>query len=384
VAAVELFVYAWTRRSRAVSESLKGIVVFGLGFAIAVVPWILHDNVLKGNVIPRMELAAPDTLTPSIRNDYASIKDAEHPHGLPKELAIDPKNAACTEQTGGKEELDRYWGFSGGLQHYLTLPWRVVMNADAAGYYVTTMPALLLFPLLLLLPMFWTKRGKWLRWLVFATAFLIVQWMFVANGVPWYGIGIFLGLVVGLEAFVALAPDVPNKSLAVFLIALSLLISFAMRVWQFEQQRNLFEYPMGKVSAQALRMRTIPYYDQITSIVMQRNASLPDRPYLYRVGTFIPYFIPKNLEVIGLVDHQLDYFHCLNQEKNPELTLKRLKALGFNSIIFDTNTATIEKDLNGSLHKKVQEFVDFLNTPSLHLQVLVNDPGQGVAFVLIP
>jgi len=157
-----------------------------------------------------------------------------------------------------------------------------------------------------------------------------------------------------------------------------------MRFWQFEQQRNLLEYPLGKISAEALRIRTIPYYDDIRTIVTQRHDSMPDRPYLYRVGTFIPYFIPKNSEIIGSSDQQLDLFNCLNQEHNPELTLKRLKALGFNSIIFDTNTATIEEDPNGTLHKKAQAFVDFLNTPSLNLQILVSDPAAGVAFVLIP
>jgi hypothetical protein len=111
---------------------------------------------------------------------------------------------------------------------------------------------------------------------------------------------------------------------------------------------------------------------------------MPDRPYLYRVGTFIPYFIPKNSEVIGATDNQLDLFNCLNQEHNPALTLQRIKALGFNSIIFDTNTATIERDQEGSLHKKVQDFVDFLNNPTLHLQIVINDSQQGVAFILLP
>jgi len=66
------------------------------------------------------------------------------------------------------------------------------------------------------------------------------------------------------------------------------------------------------------------------------------------------------------------------------VTPDRLQALGFNSVIFDTNTATIEKDLNGTLHKKVQAFVDFLNTAPLGFRVLVNDPDAGVVFVLLP
>ena len=141
---------------------------------------------------------------------------------------------------------------------------------------------------------------------------------------------------------------------------------------------------MGKVSSDALREITIPYYDGISATVMDRHTSIPDRPYLYRVGTFIAYFIPKNLEVIAINDHQLDAFNCLYQERNPELTIKRLKKLGFNSIVFDTNTATIEKDEQGSLHKKVNAFVEFVNDPKSQVQTVVSDSDAGIAYILIP
>ncbi len=85
-----------------------------------------------------------------------------------------------------------------------------------------------------------------------------------------------------------------------------------------------------------------------------------------------------------MADHQLDFFNCLYQERDPSITVKRLKALGFNSIVFDTNTATIERNSEGSLHKKVNAFVSFLNNPESGLQVVINDPRAGVAFILIP
>lgn len=140
---------------------------------------------------------------------------------------------------------------------------------------------------------------------------------------------------------------------------------------------------MGKASAEVMRERTIPHYNNVADIVLDRYENLEGRPYVYRVGTFIPYFIPRNLEVIGLTDHQLDRFNCLYQERDKQLTLKRLKALGFNSIVFDTNTATIERDPNGSLHQKVNAFVDFLNSPDLGFNIVINDTGAGIAFVLI-
>jgi hypothetical protein len=213
---------------------------------------------------------------------------------------------------------------------------------------------------------------------------MLYEWMFLANGIPWYGIGVFLGLAVGLEALFVYAPGRVGRTIAGVFLGLALLTNFGQRFWQFEQQRNLFEYPTGKVTKEALLERTIPHYNDIINLVKVRSVTMPDRPYLYRVGTFIPYFIPKNLEVIAATDHQLDMFNCLNQERDAALTVQRLKGLGFNSIIFDTNTATIERDSSGSLHRKVQAFVDFVNDPASSLDVVVYDMRAGVSFILIP
>ncbi len=361
----------WDRR--AVSGAARLCLAFGIGLVIAIAPWIEHNNLERGRILPILDLSAPNTLSPT----GIGITD------LPPELAVDLQGPSCTS-TGTREELDRYWGFHSGWSLYLTLPWRTVMNMDSTGYYVTTIPALLLFPLLLLLPYFWKREGRWLRWLWLGTGMMLVEWVFLANGIPWYGVGMLLGMVIGLEALVTHAPDRQNRIVAGILIAFSLIIAFGLRFWQFEQQRSIFEYSMGKISAEAMREVTIPWYGQISDVVSERHASMPDRPYLYRVGTFISYFIPRNLEVIGISDHQLDVFNCLYQERDPALTVKRLKALRINSIVFDTNTATIEKDEGGSLHKKVSAFVNFANDPRSGLQIVVSDEKAGIAYILIP
>jgi hypothetical protein len=366
--------------------SLSALAVFLIGFLVVIAPWVWHNNIQNGHIIPTsIALGAPNkiSLKLGIKSSDIQSQFGEPVRVLPPELLVDKEHPAC-KGTGHREEVDRYWGFSIGWRHYLTLPWRTVLNLDSAGYYVTTMPALLLFPLLLLLPYFWSRRGKWLRWMWISTLFILLEWMFTANGIPWYGIGVFLGLVLCIEAFMARSPDVFSRTIAGVLIGIALFSNFAHRFWQFDQQRNLFEYPIGRASAEVMRERTIPHYDDIAEIAVELYRTRPDRPYLYRVGTFIPYFIPRNLEVIGIVDHQLDMFNCMYQERDTELTLKRLKALGFSSIIFDTNTATIERDSNGSLHKKVQAFVDFLNDPKSGVQVVVNDTDGGVVYVIIP
>ncbi len=363
--------------------------LFVAGLAIATTPWMTYNFLHADFVNTSTILTAQDTTAPQVFYGEADGKGtlALHPNQpvrwLPDELMLDPKTPACNS-SARTEELDRYWGFDKGISHYLTLQWRQVMNLDTFGYYVTFAPALLLFPLLLLLPYFWSPRGRWLRLLFVATCVFLVQWAIVANGIAWYGIGMFLGLAIAMEAFIARAPDNPNRLLMSFLIAMSIIICLTNRLWQFDTQKNIFEYSLGKITAPALREVTIPDYDNIRESVVSRHETMPDTPYTYRIGTFISYFIPRNREIFPLADHQMNFFSCLNQEQDHVLTLKRLHALGFNSIIFDTNTHTIEKDPNGSLHQKVAKFLDFANDPAVNLEIVINDPGNGIAYILLP
>lgn len=386
-----------------------------LGMAIAVAPWILNNIAISqgynitgyitaqdkaaysaaarasvaGNVNFGTMLTANDTTGPQVfyaqkeEVDAMRLPSTVPVRYLPPELKVDPNNAAC-KSSARIEELERYWGFGSGILHYVNLGWREVMNTDSFGYYVTLMPALLLFPLLLLLPFFWSKEGRWLRLLFVGTFVFFVQWSIVANGVPWYGIGMFLGFVICLEALIVHAPDKPNRSLVAFFLAMSIIICLGNRLWQFDSQKNLFEYPLGKISASALREVTIPPYDDIRESVVSRHNQMPEAPYTYRIGTFISYFIPQNREIFPMADHQMNFFNCINQELDHSLTLRRLQALGFNSIIFDTNTSTIEKDPNGSLHQKVAKFLNFASDPALHLDIVVDDPDNGIAYLILP
>lgn len=391
IAALGLVVlgYAAYKKKDAVRTFLVTLFLFVAGFAAGVLPWMLHNAVIAHSFSVVTMLAAPDLTAPQVfyqqkeEVDTWKLPKTIPIHTLPPELKLDVLSPAC-KGSARTEELDRYWGFGNGIMHYLTLPWRQVMNIDGFGYYVTLMPALLLFPLALLLPFFWSRERKWLRMIFAGSLMYLVQWALVANGIAWYGIGMFFGFAIMLESFIDDAPDAPNRSLFAFLLTMSIIVCLVNRLWQFDSQKNIFEYPLGKVTASALREITIPNYDDIRESVVTRHQTLTDTPFTYRIGTFISYFIPKNREILPLADHQMNFFNCINQERNHVLTLKRLKALGFNGIIFDTNTQTIEKDPNGTLHQKVNGFLEFANDPAINLNLVVNDPGNGIAYILLP
>ncbi len=384
VAGVALLAYAFRKKVPLLKGIGVQIGVFAAAFVISVLPWIVTNNIAYKNWPPRIALTAPNTLLTSFVLDGGTpAPGSVKVRSLPPELQVDTSNPACVS-TSKAEELDRYWGDYKGIGHYLGLPWRAVMNTDTYGYYVTLIPALLLIPLILLVPFFWTRQGRWVRWLFGATVFMVIQWCFFANGIVWYGVSMFLGLVILLEALVVFSPTAAARRTVGTLLALSLLAALSHRLWQFDMMRNIFEYPLGKVSADAMEERTIPHYDDIRDDVLARAQATPDRPYVFRMGTFIPYFIPKNFEVLPLADNQLDMFNCLYQERDAAKTLARLQALGFNSMIFDLNTQTIEKDQNGSLHKKVLAFVDFANQSALGIRIVINDPGAGIAYIQLP
>ena len=370
--------------TRRLKPALIAVVVFALGVAVGIGPWLIHNNVRHGNLIPRLVTEGPRHVRPSI--SIAGIApDAALPSTrvLPPELAVDVDHANCTS-TGRSEELDRYWGTDISVGRHLTLWWRTLVNLDVGGYYVSLIPALLLAPLILLLPGFWSAGARWARWLGIVTVVVLALWTILANGVPWYGIATLLGLLLALEYLAGTHAPRPVRYVAGAFLVASIAIALAMRLTQFANERVMLDYPLGKLSATAMQEVLVPHYADITDMALSRADSVPDRPYLYRVGTYLPYFIADRFDVLGISDNQLSFFSCLYQEKNGPLTVGRLQALGFNSIIFDTGTPSIERDPNGSLHRKVAAFVEFANDPAAGVRTVINDPRHGFVFLLLP
>lgn len=180
-------------------------------------------------------------------------------------------------------------------------------------------------------------------------------WLFVASGIPWYGVAGFLFalLLVWRSWQVSLTIHPVLRGLMTALIVVSLLSTTLLRETRFVSQ-NLLAYAFGLRTEEQALANTNPLYPTIIKI-LNKDLSHP----VYRVGTFINYFVDDNRTRV-FDDAQLDAFKCIDGDGTDNArTLERLKTLNFRYLVYDTNTDTIEKDKNGTLHQKTKRFMEF-------------------------
>ena len=238
-------------------SSIIAAFVLAFGFIFFSVPWMANDWwASHGEEITNS--SGVNTLTPlSVYSENEiPVWASDKSRALPEALQVDRSHAYCSGELAW-QEITRYQGKFKRWWHYLGLPWRIVMNRDVQGYYVTLSPLLLLLPLILLSSLFW--RDRFLKLLLSGTAFILFVWMFISYGVPWYGIGMFLGLAVLVEAFLHHSPTRSTRVITGILITISIAMSLSLRMDLFERQNTLHAYSRGEATAEELRKMFAPF-----------------------------------------------------------------------------------------------------------------------------
>ena len=210
--------------------------------------------------------------------------------------------------------------------------------------------------------------------LIIFTIVYYALWSWRGDGIPWYGIVMFLPFSLG-AANIIYNIDEPKwmRILLSFIVVISIVSHLVLRSERHGNE-NITRYSGGQISAAEFTETLLPDYRKITSIIETESART------LRIGTFLPYFINNNDRLL-LNDNQLDTFNCIDNEQDDEVTLNRLQKLGFKYIIFDLNTATIESNPEGTLHKKVSRFAEFANR---NLKIIINNEKSRIAFMKIP
>lgn len=295
------------------------------------------------------------------------------------------KDEEYCRSTWGTEELERYiWYWQSFSEKYLTLPWKNTMNTEVHWYYLDIwFLYLAIIPWIFLLWLYrrWWKKEWWILVLFCVNWFF---WAFAANWVPWYWLFWFLPalILVWMVMFDKnLNEDYFNRYLFLWLVFISFL-SFSILRETKTWNPSVLRYAFWIKNAEETVDTVVPSYRETSKIIASVPHTKETPNYVYRVGTFITYFIKDSNKVL-YNDSQLDIFSCIDNKfwKDDKKLLNALRELWFRFIVFDTNTQTIEKDPNWTLHKKVQRFVQWAND---NTKIVYSKPKQGIAFMIIP
>jgi hypothetical protein len=296
--------------------------------------------------------------------------------------------------TGVQEELGRYAGFDQGIEKYLMLPFTVTFNPVTSGMYVDIGYIFLAFIPLVLLSIRKPETENSVSLLyeiLLAGGIYWILWGIFAEGVIWYGYGGFIFLLLLIVEVMYVLHQGLWKMMQYFVhagIVLWLFCSLILRVANLPSYAIFIDpvglsYARGVIDEQGYLKQKIPTYLTILNTINSDIDAHPHTPpKIYRIGTFIKYFIHQNNRLV-LDDNQLDLFMYISQDHDDQKTIARLKNAGFKYMIIDTNTASIDKTPGKTLTAKYQDLIRFIQKNPQSLHVLVDEPQNGIMFVQI-
>lgn len=366
-------------REKPIRRGLQ-LTVFILCIAIPFVPYGIK-NIADAQQFSIEALRSGKTTAPSIAmNPPPDVSPGVTPFPL---------------DTGVREEQGRYAGYDSGIGKYLRLPLTVTFNSTVRGMYVDIGYLFLaLVPLGFIVALgrpartpFHTGPGEMLA---LGAAYWMLWWCF-AKGVIWYGFG---GFLFFLLIIFELMHAIEEKNGTIFkmvtfgAVALWLVCALALRTANLSAHGIGVDpaglaYAGGLLDKEEYMKRRIPAYLTIMNIVNRDiESNLGNPPKIYRVGTFIKYFILRN-DTLVLDDNQLNGFMSVFRDRDDQKTIARFKNAGFTYMVIDANTATIDQTPGKTLRAKYREFTEFIKRNPANLKLIYEDPGRNVLLIRI-
>jgi len=196
-------------------------------------------------------------------------------------------------------------------------------------------------------------------------------WWILASGIVWYGYLILaLGFAFMVSALSKYRGDTSRLKKITFGLFAFMAFSWVVMGYVYrisnhhfvtaDSARLLFDIPSVKYQTGVFDEGDVinNLLPGVEKALDEINAN-PDA-LVYRIGTFIPYFIKENDRRV-LQDNQLGFFHQLTQKFKDRTTLtEALKASGYRYILVDLNTSSIDKTPEKSLTAKYNSFLGYL------------------------
>ena len=275
--------------------------------------------------------------------------------------------------TGIDEELGRYIGnFKEYGGHKLAvvamLPWDLTMGNYIRKVHTDVGYAwLALFPLLLLLIPY---RRSWtgIKYAGLVLGYFIL-FALMGSGVPWYGLPGF-AIMILLLGYLWQRPEREWKvALNVFMMATLGLFLFYKMNTDTEHLTNgnindpvSVAYAGGVINEEQYLTLKLGSYNAVTKQINTDPEVVAGQQFVYRVGTFIQYFLNKNDRLI-LADNQLDTFNMIAYHHRDVAAdiVQDFKDNRFKYLVVDLQTASIDQTTEQTLTKKFNRLLDFLS-----------------------
>lgn len=128
-------------------------------------------------------------------------------------------------------------------------------------------------------------------------------------------------------------------------------------ILQYLQQNNLWELWLKILNIQQ---------DMYQKVIYPFEESQKNTAKIYRIGTFLKYFINNNHTRI-LEDSLVTEFDKKIYNEDPSVTFERLKKLGIGYLLIDLNAATIDQDPTKRLTQRYDHLLSFMAHEKLNL-----------------
>lgn len=273
-------------------------------------------------------------------------------YGSSDQVALErPEGTSCASASD-YNELQLY---SGGGDHSLLLPvkllWESSINSGLPNNRISDISFLFLgfFAFVILSWKALKKEDATLRDVGRFTVFYGVLWLFASMGIIWYGMPIFVGLLI----LYGKAWKAEKWTMGV--LALWLTMSLFLRVSDSLVHSSSLLYAGGVMTNELFMEQSTSGSNRVLAILNGEEAV--DENVIV-VGGFLTYFIERN-DVRVYTDTFLDGFTCVFLNDDVTVTLQRLQDANIGYILFSQNTLVAEVDPNGPLHQQFATFEAF-------------------------
>lgn len=301
----------------------------------------------------------------------------------------DIQSSQAAFSTGKNEELGRYFGYSSMWKNILLLPFTITFNPLVFGMYVDIGYIFLLLGSCACIFLFIKRKEisslSYQIW--FLTALYLLLWAFTSQGVIWYGyFGLILLLLIGSDVFKIIKHHAPFwfRSLCLFSIFFWIMCALFLRIaflpsYGINIDSLGLAYANSVITQQTYLEKKIPTYMKIVSFLKENEVH--SSAFVYRVGTFIKYFISENHRFV-IDDNQLNIIGMMEKLSDSEI-IERFRSSGVRYIILDTNTPFLDKTEKQSLLKKYSRFLGMIRNFPQDIHIIFDEEQNGIIFAEI-